>query len=128
MALHGAVRGTVDIDVAIAWSEPSLRKAERALEGIGLVSRLPISATDLYRYRNEYVENRNLVAWSFYNPTNPVEQVDIVVTYELTGRRRKRIATADGPVHILSKQELIEMKRASGRPQDLEDVKALEAL
>jgi len=31
-------------------------------------------------------------------------------------------------VPILSRKDLIEMKRAAGRPQDLEDVKALEHL
>ena len=34
----------------------------------------------------------------------------------------------DGPLQVLSRGDLIEMKRASGRPQDLEDVRALEQL
>lgn len=87
-----------------------------------------VAPGEIYRFRDEYVANRNLVAWNFYNPLNPAEQVDIVITYDLTGKRRHRVVTADGPVHTLSREDLISMKRASGRPQDLEDAGALERL
>lgn len=128
VALHGAVRGTLDIDIAVQWSSRSVRRTERALTELGLVSRLPISAEDVFHFRDEYVKNRNLVAWNFYNPQNAIEQVDIVITYDLKGKRRQRVNTADGPVQILSRRDLIEMKRVSGRPQDLEDAEALERL
>lgn len=126
VALHGAVRGTVDVDIALTWDLRSLRAAERALEGLGLVSRLPVGAEDVFRFRDEYVHNRNLVAWNFYNPQDLTEQVDIVITYDLKGKRRRRINTVDGPVQVLSRNDLIAMKRDSGRPQDLEDADALE--
>lgn len=128
VALHGAVRGTVDIDVVLAWSRVSLGKAEKALEGIGLVSRLPVSADEIFRFRNEYIENRNLIAWNFYNPYDLSEQVDIIISYDLRGKRTKRIDLADGPIQILSIGDLIAMKIESGRPQDKEDVAALEKL
>jgi len=128
VALHGAVRGTVDVDIALAWNLKSLQAAEKALNGIGLVSRLPISADDVFQFRDEYVKNRNLIGWNFFNPDNLTEQVDIVITYDLVGKKVGTIDAADGPIRILDRDDLIEMKRASGRPQDLEDVKALEKL
>ena len=128
VALHGAVRGTVDIDIALTWDLRSLQAAERALAEMGLVSRLPVGAADVFQFRDEYVRNRNLVAWNFYNPGNLTEQVDIVITYDLKGKKRHRIDTADGPVYILSRIDLIAMKRASARPQDLQDADALERL
>ncbi len=128
VALHGAVRGTVDVDIALTWSLKSLQGAEQALANIDLVSRLPVSAEDIFQFRDEYVENRNLIAWNFYNLNNPAEQVDIVITYDLKGRRSQRVETVDGPLRILSRKDLIAMKRASGRPQDLEDADALERL
>lgn len=128
VALHGAVRGTVDIDIALLWSRRSLQLAADALEKIGLVSRLPVGSEEVFQFRDEYVRNRNLVAWNFYNPHDPTQQVDIVITYDLKGKRRRRVNTAEGPVHILSRRDLIAMKRASGRPQDLEDAAALERL
>ncbi len=128
VALHGAVRGTVDIDIVLAWNRKTLAGAETALNEIGLVSRLPVSADDIFNFRTEYVENRNLVAWNFYNPNDLSEQVDINITYDLRSRRTKRIELANGPVQILTIRDLIEMKRESGRPQDIEDVTALEKL
>ena len=128
VALHGAVRGTVDVDFVINWSRQSLARAETALKGIGLVSRLPITADDLFQFRREYIDQRNLTAWNFYNPQDLSQQADIIITFDLKGIRTKKVQTTDGPVSILPVRELIEMKRESGRPQDLEDVKALEKL
>jgi len=54
--------------------------------------------------------------------------VDIIISYDLKGRRRQRLNTDEGPIYVLDITELIEMKRASGRPQDLSDVDALEKL
>jgi hypothetical protein len=128
VALHGAIRGTLDVDIAIDWSRNSLKKTERALSSIGLKSRLPVSAEEIYQFRDEYVRNRNLIAWNFFNPKNLIEQVDIIITYDLKGKKRQRLDTAAGPVHVLNRKDLIDMKRQSGRPQDLEDVSALERL
>ena len=128
VALHGAVRGTVDVDIAVVWNRKSLQATEQALLDIGLVSRLPISAEDVFEFRDEYVKKRNLIAWNFYNPNNLTEQVDIIITYDLRGRKVKTIKTTGGTVRILNRENLIDMKQASGRPQDLEDVKALRKL
>ena len=128
VALHGAVRGTFDIDVVLNWTKQTLARAEAALNGLGLVSRLPISAEDVFAFRDEYVQKRNLIAWNFYNPDDPVEQVDVIINYDLAAKRTKRIALSSGSVEILSLADLIAMKRASGRPQDIEDVRALERL
>ena len=128
VALHGAVRGTVDVDVVVDWNLESLQGAEQALRDLGLVSRLPVAAVDLFNFRDEYVNNRNLVAWNFYNPDDISQQVDVVITYDLRGRRRHRVPTASGPLFLLTLEDLVDMKKASGRPQDLADVEALEKL
>jgi hypothetical protein len=128
VALHGAVRGTVDIDLALAWSRKSLNSAERVLNELGLASRLPVSAGDIFDFRKEYIENRNLITWNFYNPDDLSEQVDIVINYDLKGKRTKTIELAGGRIRILSLNDLIDMKKQSGRPQDVEDVTALEKL
>jgi hypothetical protein len=128
VALHGAVRGTVDVDVIVAWNSRSLQAAEQALQSLGLVSRLPITAPEVFRFRDEYVRNRNLIAWNFYNPKDLSEQLDIIITADLKGKKVSTVKTPDGPIRVLDRQDLIAMKRASGRPQDLEDAEALERL
>jgi hypothetical protein len=129
VALHGVVRGTVDVDVALQWSLTNLQNAEAVLKRLCLVSRIPINAENLFHFRDEYIQNRNLIAWNFYSPSNPANQVDIVVNYDLNkSRHTKIVQTSLGKIRILSLLDLIKMKKASGRPQDLEDVKALEGL
>jgi hypothetical protein len=128
VALHGAVRGTVDIDIVLRWTLRDLEAAETALSSLGLVSRLPVTADSVFRFRDEYIRNRNLIAWNFYNPQDLSEQLDIVISEDLRGKRTIRVDTRNGPVQVLSRKDLIAMKRASGRPQDLADVEALEKL
>jgi len=128
VALHGAVRGTMDVDIVINWDLPSLLKTEKALQEIQLVSRLPVNAEDVFRFRDEYVRNRNLIAWNFYHPADVSQQVDIIITYDLKGVSRTRRDSEEGKIQVLGLEELIAMKKESGRPQDLEDIKALEKL
>jgi len=128
VALHGAMRGTVDIDVVITWTLENLQKVELGLKKIGLVSMHPINAESVYRFRDEYIENRQKIAWNFYDPINPANQVDIVINYDLAKGHVKKVKTAGGSLHILDLDDLIQMKKKSGRPQDLADVKALEEL
>ena len=125
VALHGVVRGTVDVDVALRWSSLMLERAEKALLGIGLASQLPLTAADVFKHRDDYIANRNLVAWNFYDPNAPMCQVDIIIAYDLAGKRTQRIGLDADTACVLSVPDLIDMKRRSGRPQDLADVEAL---
>jgi hypothetical protein len=128
VSLHGAIRGTMDIDIVINWTLPNLKKTGNALERLGLVSRLPVSAEEIFHFRDEYMVNRKLIAWNFYDPANLANQVDVIVSYDLKGKKRKRLESSAGDIHVLHIDDLIRMKKQSGRPQDLEDVAALERL
>ncbi|MCI0409391.1 MAG: hypothetical protein L0191_12675, partial [Acidobacteria bacterium] len=68
VALHGAVRGTVDVDLVIRFKAVDFQRTERALVSLGLQSRLPITAAEVFQFREEYLQNRNLRAWTFINP------------------------------------------------------------
>lgn len=128
VALHGAIRGTIDIDIVIHWTLKNLENVEKAFNELGLVSLIPIDSKSLFHFRDEYIQNRNLIAWNFYDPNNPVNQIDIIINYDLKNAHTKTINTSSGKLRVLSLNDLIAMKRASGRPQDLEDIKALESL
>ena len=125
VALHGAVRGTLDLDLVLALSRGNFTAAESALNGMGLVSRLPLKAEEVFDYREEYVRNRNLIAWSFVNPADPTEIVDIILTEDLDSMQVDRVPLGRLRLPVVAVADLIRMKEKSGRPQDLEDVKAL---
>jgi len=128
VALHGAVRGTVDVDLVVRLEEAAFARAERALKDLGLQPRLPVTAAEVFRFREEYIRNRNLLAWSFVNPSNPAEVVDILIAEDLADCKVVKLAVKGRTLAVVSKPDLIRMKARSARPQDLEDIAALERL
>lgn len=128
VALHGAVRGTVDVDLILEMSEKSFVAAEQAFLALNLVSRLPVKGSEVFKYRKEWIQNRNLIAWSFYDPQNPIRQLDVIITQDLAKKKTKTFKLKGISVSVLSVNDLIKMKKQSGRPQDLEDIKALKEI
>ena len=128
VSLHGAVRGTVDVDIVVQLTKTAFLKVEKAFSEIGLQSRLPVSAEDVFNFRDEYIKNKNLVAWSFYNPKNPAEIIDVIITQDLKGMKTVIKEIAGEKVKLASIDDIIKMKRLSKRKQDVEDIKALEKL
>lgn len=128
VALHGAVRGTVDLDLVVALTKANMEKIEKALGSVGLESRLPLRAQDVVEFREEYIQNRKMLAWRFVNPMDPTEIVDILIIDDLRHLKTKSIKVGNRGLPVVAVEDLIRMKRASGRPQDLEDILALEAL
>ncbi len=128
VALHGAVRGTVDVDLVLALDRNAWQRAERALADIGLKPRLPVTATEVFDFRREYIANRNLTAWAFVNPDNPLEMVDILITEDLDAMDTVTRRAFGMNLRVASLRDLIAMKRKAGRPQDIEDIRALEKL
>ena len=128
VALHGAVRGTLDIDLVLRFDEKQFEAAERAFCSIGLEPRLPVTASEVFRFREEYVRNRNMTAWTFVNPARPSEIVDVILTSDLRDMRVRRVKIQGKSVKLASIDDLIRMKTESNRPQDVEDVKALKKL
>lgn len=128
VALHGAVRGTVDIDIVLHFSRKDFLAAEKILKGLGLSPRLPVDAGQVFDFREDYITNRHLVAWSFQNPSNPAEIVDVIITHDLGKMKIDRVKLGKDTIPIISRRDLIAMKKESGRPQDLEDIRALSEL
>ena len=128
VALHGAPRGTVDIDIVVRHSEGFFKSVEQCMKDLGFSPRLPVTAKEIFHFKEEYIAKRNLIAWSFYNPTNPLEVLDVIITHDLSRMKSVSKKFGLGKINVLSIEDLIKMKMDAGRPQDLEDVKVLKAL
>ncbi len=128
VALHGAPRGTVDIDIVIRHSEKFFKNLESCMKELGFIPRLPVKAAEVFKFKDEYIKKRNLIAWSFYNAMNPIEVVDVILTHDL--RDMKSVSKKFGltTLKVIAIEDLIAMKKASDRPQDREDVKVLKGL
>lgn len=90
---------------------------------MGLRSRLPVQAQDIIKMRQEYIENRNLIAWSFVDYQDPSRQVDILITKDLREIEVEKVSVAKRKIAVANLKELLKMKTESGRPQDLIDIK-----
>jgi hypothetical protein len=128
VALHGAIRGTVDLDLVINLSEKDFINAERVLKFLGLEPRLPVDAKQVFAFREDYIKNRNLIAWSFYNPSRSIDTIDIIITHDRRKMKAKKIRFNGITLKVASISDLIQMKSESGRPQDLADIEALRKL
>ena len=128
VALHGAVRGTVDVDLVVALTMKSFENTEKAMKQLGLQALLPVNAKDVFNYREEYIRNRNLVAWSFNNPDNPLEVVDVLITEDASSIDAVEKKAFGRVIRIASIPDLIRMKRKSNRSQDIADIDSLEKL
>lgn len=128
VALHGAVRGTLDLDLVLRLDRQNFVAAAGALRGLRLEPRLPATAEEIFDYRAEYLKHRALRQWDFHGAEDPSQRVDIVLTHDLRALKVELVRDGDLELPVVSRRDLLRMKRESGRPQDLEDARALELL
>lgn len=126
LAFHNIVRATMNVDLVIKLDLESLEKAEAALKSINLQSRVPIRAQDVFKFRKEYIEKRNMIAWSFVDYKDPGRQVDLLITLEIKDIKVDKISVAGIKIPVASLADLLKMKKISGRPQDLIDIVSIE--
>ncbi|MEX0691637.1 MAG: hypothetical protein WD934_05290 [Gemmatimonadales bacterium] len=121
LAVHGVPRTTGDLDL---WIEPTAANAARIWQALGAfgapLDSLGIREADFQRA--DQVVQLGL----------PPYRIDIMTSLsglEFSHGWVGRVAGElfDVPVPFIGRDALIANKRASGRPKDLEDVRALEA-
>ena len=134
VVLHGHARLTADLDLVIDLSPEEAEKAIDALVGIGLRPRAPVDPADFadVSIRRRWVTEQGMLVFSMWDPQNPMRSVDLFAEYpiefdQLYGRA-ELLPLADTAVRVASIPDLIQMKRLGGRPQDLIDIEALEAI
>ena len=132
--LHGYLRATADLDLAIGLSPDNAKRGMRALASIGLQPRLPVAMDDFAdeATRLDWLKNRNMVVFPLWDPANPLRSVDVFIDEPIGFGDLLADAVAkdlDGiEVRIASIPHLIEMKLRSGRPRDLEDIDRLQQI
>jgi hypothetical protein len=118
LAAHGHVRATKDLDV---WVRPD------AENGLRILAALTDFGAPLHGLTQEDLTTRGLI---FQMGVAPV-RIDILTAidgleFEEAWANRIETSFAGEPTQVLSRQHLIQNKRASGRTQDLADIEWLE--
>lgn len=134
VSLHGIPRTTYDLDVVVVPDADSLAKTDRALRAIGLEPRLPVSLVEFADAdtRRRALDERSLRAVTFADPGDPLREVDVLISPPIDPvalvARARRVAIGTLTAKVVDLADLVAMKRAAGRPQDLADVVHLERL
>lgn len=132
--LHGHPRLTADIDLVLDLAPGPLDEALSVLEGLGLRPRAPVALrefSDPVR-RRAWIEEKHLHVLALYDPENPMTEIDLFaeppIAFDDLWRDSVEFDFGTYRVRAASLPHLISMKRRVGRPQDLLDVEALEAI
>jgi len=118
--LHGYVRATIDLDIWILADHENARKVYAALGDFGA----PLGGV-----RPEDFATDGTIFQIGVAPCriDVINQIDGVSYADASPRAIEKVV--DGiPVRIISKEDLIANKRASGRTKDLADAEILEGL
>ena len=132
--LHGVERATMDVDLAIALDEGNLRRAVAAFQALELRPVAPISWNDvvfpgqLARWRAE----KHMLVLGLQKATGVAPTVDVLTSLAVPFETLKKNAVikdlAGLAVAVAGIDDLIALKRYTGRAIDSADIEALEKL
>jgi hypothetical protein len=134
VVLHGHPRFTADLDLVLALDPANLARALPALERLGYRPRAPVALATFAdpEQRRRWIEEKAMTVFSLWSPQLPATEIDLFASeplpFEAAHARSLRADLGDVTVTVAALPDLIALKRDAARPQDLEDVAALEAL
>ena len=118
-AAHGWVRATADVDLFVDPERRNVEKLRDALAGFGY-DITDASVEDFQRYK--------ILLRQYDLPLDLHPFVDGVASFDEVWQHRLVADIGGVAAPFASLDDLIRMKRAAGRPKDLEDLKHLERL
>ncbi|MBX3196673.1 MAG: hypothetical protein KF850_34815 [Labilithrix sp.] len=131
VVLHGVPRMTFDLDLVFDLAEDNLRRAVDVLQSEGYRPRLPVPLRDLTdeAKRRQWIDERNLIAFTLRHPERPMEEVDILLVvplpWEETAASTVTRMLDDVPAVVVGRAVLRAMKLATGREKDRADAELL---
>jgi hypothetical protein len=129
--LHGVPRTTADLDIVVDLDPANLRRLVAAMNRLGYQPRAPVDPLELCdaERRREWIESKGMRAFTFHLPGHPLADIDVLIDspigYAELSRHAERIDAGGLVIRIAAIDDLIRMKTAAGRAQDLDDVDAL---
>lgn len=116
--VHGYARATLDIDIFIKPSEENAGRTRAALEAFGY------DVTDI---KIEDLLKKKLLIRQYAVETD-IHPFVKGMSFERVWKNKVKAKFGKTPVYFASLTDLIKMKHAANRPQDIEDLKYLKRL
>ena len=132
--LHGIPRTTVDIDILLDLTEDNLKKFIQCMKNLGLKLKQPVDEDSILQetYRATLRMEKNVIVLTYENTQNPLEIIDFLIENPINFQHayiRKEVLTANHyKINLAAIEDLITLKRASGRELDLADIENLQKL
>lgn len=134
VVLHGHLRATKDLDLVIQLEPGNLLGALQAFDTLGFQPLVPVKIEDFAKPKNReaWIREKNMMVFSLWHPENPTQKIDLFVEepfdFEAVYARASTKSLSTTSVPVVSLDDLMEMKRAAGRPQDVADLETLRIL
>lgn len=131
--LLGSMRSTADLDILVEMSDGNLRKIIKILIEYGYRVKQPVDPMKIAekRTRKDWIEDKHIKALNFYKE-DELKEVDIViespVSFEEARENSVPIKIDDLVLPVISINELIKMKKKTGRTIDKLDIEELEKI
>ena len=131
--LLGSFRNTADMDILVEMSDKNLAKVVTILKKQGFsvkqsVDPMGIADKDT---RKNWIENKHMKAFNFYKDEE-LKEIDIIietpVSYEQAQRTVVYVRCGQMKLPVISIDNLIKMKRKSGRAIDKADIEELKEI
>jgi predicted nucleotidyltransferase len=134
VVLHGHLRTTADLDLVVELAPENAARAIVALRELGFRPHAPVSAEGFAdpEVRASWIEDKGLTVFSLWSDQTRGVEVDLFVKepfdFAQAYSRAIRVSLDSTNTTVVSLEDLVALKLASGRPLDLADVDALRAL
>lgn len=131
LVLHGVVRLTADLDLIVRLETKNLTKFISVIKELGYRPKVTVKAEEFIdnEKRETWRKEKGMQVLSFYHPKKPALLLDVFVNepidYETLEDEKEVIQAGSIKIPVVSKRHLIELKKISGRPQDIADINAL---
>ncbi|MBI4656343.1 MAG: hypothetical protein HY746_06305 [Elusimicrobia bacterium] len=132
--LHGIPRMTYDIDLLLDMEDENLKKFLCLAKEWGFSPKVPVDIMDFAKTekREDWIKNKHMKAFCLVNPQWALSEIDVVVNtpvdYQTSRKKAKIIPLRNISIPVISIDDLIKMKKNTGRKQDEADIRYLKRL
>jgi len=131
--LLGGLRNTADMDILLEMTDDNLTKAVNILKKGGYKVKQPVDPIGITdkETREDWIKNKHMKAFNFYKE-DEFKEVDIIidspVSFEKARKTAVHVKSGNITVPVISIDNLIRMKIASGRNVDKIDIEELKKI
>ena len=118
----------MDLDVALDLESSNLARFLETMERLKLVPRMPVPAKSLTspEVLQKMVEEKGALVFSFIDSDQPIRQVDVFLTkelsYECLAKGSVQMSLAGKTIQVASITQMLEIKKGIQQPRDKDAV------